>query len=87
MNVYKASRWKLVDLTWNAVIHQDSKTRPKCETIWVILLSDPCAVSRATNSFIYELLKMQLSVQNSLYCKVGHEISKVHASQVTEGQK
>ena len=31
-NEYK---WKLFDITWNAVIHQDNKTSPKWETIRV----------------------------------------------------
>ena len=63
MSVYKANRWKLVNLTWNAVIHQDSKTSPNWETLWVTLLSDPCTAYRAANSYIYKLAKMQLFFQ------------------------
>ena len=64
MSVYKVNIWKLVDLNWNAVIHQDSKTSPKWETIWITLLSDPCVVHHSANSYIYELAKMHLTVQS-----------------------
>ena len=32
----------------SAVRHQDSETNPKWETVWVALLSDPCAIYHVT---------------------------------------
>ena len=43
--------WRLVDLTWNAVMHQDSKTSREWETNWVALLSASWAIHHATKSF------------------------------------
>ena len=51
MSVCKANRRKLLDLTW----HQVSETSPKWETVWVALLSDPCAIHHATKLILYEL--------------------------------
>ena len=63
MSVFKTDIRELVGLTWNTFIHQESKIRIKWEMIWVTLLSNPCAIHNANNSFIYELAKKQLSVQ------------------------
>ena len=42
------------------VIQQDSKSNSKLETIWVALLSDPCAIQHTSNLFIHKLVKIQL---------------------------
>ena len=34
MSVYETNKWKLVDLNWNAAVHQDSEKNPICKTNW-----------------------------------------------------
>ena len=45
------SKWSLVDLTWNAIVHQDSKTNHEWDSNRIALLSASYAIHYATESF------------------------------------
>ena len=55
----------------SVVGHQDSECNPKRKTIWVTLLSDPCAIHLISKSVIYEL------AVNWEICKVFKSTNKI----------
>ena len=78
--------WRLVDLTWNAVMHQDSKTSREWETNWVALLSASWAIHHATKSFRQRKVKMQSSLlnQNKILCVCNKQIVRRQGGLNTE---
>ena len=69
----------------SAARHQDSETSPKWETVWVALLSDPCAIYYVTKAIMYELatpLDAPLPLGDLAVSNLHKQHSLIHKSKI-----